>query len=310
VLAGEWWRVVAAPMLHANFGHLLANAVALLIAGSVLEVMVGRIWFGATYVVSALAGALLSVLLGANFTVSVGASGAIMGVVAAATVVGLVRRRREFGIEAFRLLISVLIPILGTSVWGGAAAAHIDHFAHFGGAIGGALMALVLLGIWKADDAVPGRRLIAQAIVGVGCLALFASAAEVLLHRSVDDGVLVPESVLSRNPVQRNARLADLVAQYPNDPRTHYALAVRQFQQRQYADSEASLRKALSFDRALTVYFDPSFGVQIRSTLAGMLMGEHRDAEARDVAKPLCALPDNAPGVDARLKTLRQSLCR
>jgi rhomboid protease GluP len=260
--------------------------------------------------VSALTSALLTVLLGASYTVAVGASGAVMGVVAAATVIGFVRRRREFGIEAFRLLISVLIPTLGTAVWGGAAAAHIDHFGHFGGAIGGALMALVLLGLWKAEDPVPGRRPIARAVVGVGCLALLAGAAEVLRHRAVDEAALAPESALPRNPAQRNARLADLVAQYPNDPRTYHALAARQFQERKYADAEASLRKALSLDRALTVYFEPGLGVQIRATLAWMLMSEHRDAEARDVAKPLCDLPADAPGVDARVKALRQSLCR
>jgi rhomboid protease GluP len=310
VLAGEWWRVVAAPMLHANFGHLMANGVALLIAGSVLEVMVGRLWFVATYIVSALTSALLTVLLGASYTVAVGASGAVMGVVAAATVIGFVRRRREFGIEAFRLLISVLIPTLGTAVWGGAAAAHIDHFGHFGGAIGGALMALALLGIWGKDDAAPGRRLIAQAIVGVGCLVLAAGSVEVARHRAVDAGALVPESVLPRNPAQRNARMADLVAQYPSDPRTHYALAQRQFQERKIGDAETSLRKALNLDRALTIYFDSSFGVQVRAALAGLLASDHKEAEAKDVAKPLCDLPADAPGVDARVKALRQSLCR
>lgn len=310
VLAGEWWRVVAAPMLHANFNHLLANAVALLIAGSVLEVMVGRLWFAATYIVSALTGALLTVLLGTTYTVSVGASGAVMGVVAAATVIGFVRRRREFGIEAFRLLISVLIPTLGTAVWGGAAAAHIDHFGHFGGAIGGTVTALALLGLWHKDDAVPGARLIARAIVSVGCLMLAAGAFEVVLHRQADAGALVPERVLPRNPAQRNARMADLVGQYPRDPRTYYALAQRHFQERRIADSEASLRTALSLDRALTIYFDPSFGVQVRAALAGLLMSDHKEAEAREVAKPLCDLPETAPGVEARVKALRQSLCR
>jgi rhomboid protease GluP len=310
MLAGEWWRVVAAPMLHANVGHLLANGVALLMAGSVLELMIGRLWFAATYIVSALTGALLTVLLGTSYTVSVGASGAVMGVVAAATVIGLVRRRREFGIEAFRLLISVLIPTLGTAVWGGAAAAHIDHFGHFGGAIGGAVMALALLGLWRKDDRVPGQRLIAQAIIAAGCLALAAGSVEVALHRAVDASALVPESVLPRNPTQRSARMADLVARYPGDPRTHFALAQRQFQERKVADAEESLRKALSLDRALTIYFDPSFGVQVRAALAWLLMSDHKEAEAKDVAKPLCDLSANAPGVDARVKAMRQSLCR
>lgn len=52
VAGGEWWRVFSATVLHANFGHLLANAFSLYIAGRVLENMVGRTWFAATYVIA------------------------------------------------------------------------------------------------------------------------------------------------------------------------------------------------------------------------------------------------------------------
>jgi hypothetical protein len=260
--------------------------------------------------VSALAGALASVLLGASFSVAVGASGAVMGVVAAATVIGLVRRRREFGIEAVRLLISVLIPTLGTAVWGGAAAAHVDHFAHFGGAIGGVLMALALLGVWSKADPAPGLRRVARAIIGLGCVALAVASVEVALHREVDAGALVPESALPRNQAQRNARLAELVGQYPRDPRTYYALAARQFQERKIGDAEASLRQSLSLDRALTVYFEPSFAVQVRGSLVWLLMSEHKESEAKDMAKPLCDMPANAFAVDARVRALRPTLCR
>jgi membrane associated rhomboid family serine protease len=61
--SGEWYRLFSAPFLHADAFHLAMNAVALLLAGRVLERLIGRAWFGAVYAVAALCGAWLSMLL-------------------------------------------------------------------------------------------------------------------------------------------------------------------------------------------------------------------------------------------------------
>ena len=196
VLAGEWWRMASGTVLHADLNHLLANGISLLIACSTLEALVGRAWAAAIYVVAALAGATASVFSDSTALVSVGASGAVMGVVAAATLCGLVRRRREFGMEAVRLLISVLIPTLGLAVWGGSGAAQIDHHAHFGGAVGGALTAAVLVVGWKKSEPLPPARPLAWAIVAIGCAALAVAAVEVARHHADQDVRLVPESTL------------------------------------------------------------------------------------------------------------------
>ncbi len=59
------------------------NVVGLFIAGRKLEHLVGPAWFGAIYVVSALCGAFASLALNAPTLITVGASGAIMGLFAA-----------------------------------------------------------------------------------------------------------------------------------------------------------------------------------------------------------------------------------
>jgi membrane associated rhomboid family serine protease len=310
VFAGEWWRAIAATVLHANFNHLLGNGISLMIAGAALEGMVGRAWFGAIYVVSALAGAAASIWFGTTFLVSVGASGAVLGVAAAAAVCGLARRRRDFGMEAVRLLISVFIPTLGMAVWGGPAAAHVDHFAHFGGAIGGALTALMLLPAWKKTEPLPGARPVALGIVAAGCLALAAAAVEVSLHRAADKVTLVPDSSLPRDSRQRVQRLSELVEQYPGDPRTYFAAGAIQWQGQQLAEAEASFRKALALDRTLTLYFPPALGLQIRSALSGVLLIEHKDNEAHEVGKPICGLAPDDKLLDDRLKSLQRALCR
>src|ERR1700739_286728 len=87
--SGVWYRLRSAPFLHADAGHLVMNAIALYLAGRSLEWLVGRAWVGAAYVVGALTGSLLSLALTSNLIVSVGASGAIMGVFAVMLVVSV-----------------------------------------------------------------------------------------------------------------------------------------------------------------------------------------------------------------------------
>ena len=57
VAAGEWWRLLTAPFLHAGLWHVGLNMFALWILGGLLEPLLGRWRFVAVYLVSAVAGA-------------------------------------------------------------------------------------------------------------------------------------------------------------------------------------------------------------------------------------------------------------
>src|SRR5262249_45104168 len=81
--SGEWYRLLSAPFLHGDAGHLAANAVALALAGRALERLIGPAWFGVIYVTGAITGSLVSLAFNPPAIVSVGASGAIMGLFAA-----------------------------------------------------------------------------------------------------------------------------------------------------------------------------------------------------------------------------------
>src|SRR5262245_36217348 len=80
---GQWYRMFSAPLLHVDAMHLLFNCYALFLAGAILESLVGRAWLAALFVVGGLGGALMSLALNPSNLVSVGASGAIMGLFAA-----------------------------------------------------------------------------------------------------------------------------------------------------------------------------------------------------------------------------------
>jgi rhomboid protease GluP len=86
------------------------NGVGLLLVGRVLERLIGRVWFGAVYAVAALCGACVSMLLNPTAIVSVGASGAIMGLFTAMLVSSLHFQPGGFRSRLQRNAIWVLIP--------------------------------------------------------------------------------------------------------------------------------------------------------------------------------------------------------
>ena len=83
---GDYWRLVTSGFLHAGLLHLLFNMYALYVLGTLLEPAVGRLRFGVIYAVSLLAGSLGALVGVSAEQVTVGASGAIVGLMGAAFV--------------------------------------------------------------------------------------------------------------------------------------------------------------------------------------------------------------------------------
>src|SRR5687768_1257370 len=137
VLAGQYWRMITATLLHGSVGHLAGNVVALYILGMVCEHAFGRAQFVLLYAASAVAGSLLSTI--ASPGPSVGASGAIFGLQAAAIV--LFRSHRDRLLVRDRRIGFVLLIWAAYAVVSGLLTPYIDNGAHVGGALGGALVA-------------------------------------------------------------------------------------------------------------------------------------------------------------------------
>jgi rhomboid protease GluP len=143
VADGEVWRLLASAFLHGGWAHLAVNMVALASFGPMLESLLGRTRYLALYGLSALGGAAASAALGD--AISVGASGAIWGLMAAG--VGLaVRPRGLLPVSVIadarqRAVVPLVINVIATfSIEG------IDIWAHFGGgAVGLVLMLTGLL---------------------------------------------------------------------------------------------------------------------------------------------------------------------
>lgn len=173
VAAGQYWRMLSATLLHGGPEHVVGNAVALFILGMVCEHAFGRSQFFVLYVLSGLAGSVVSLLTSAG--PSVGASGAIFGLQGAAIV--LFRTHRQRLLLRDRRIGFVLLVWAIFTIVGGLMDPFIDNGAHLGGALGGALIARrlhpVVLSPLTAEQAARARRgvwlvaaLLAYTVVG------------------------------------------------------------------------------------------------------------------------------------------------
>ncbi|HEX8952060.1 MAG TPA: rhomboid family intramembrane serine protease, partial [Polyangia bacterium] len=159
VLAGEWWRPFTAMFLHGSWEHVLVNAYALFMLGRFCEEVFGPLRYFVTYVAGGLAGAAASTLNTHQGGLSVGASGAIMGILGALIVV-LILRRGTWP-EAWRRALLWNLVLLGAiQIFIGFQLPMVDNAAHVGGMLGGGAMALVV-----APGGLLGRSTAARAVL-------------------------------------------------------------------------------------------------------------------------------------------------
>lgn len=160
VAAGEWWRLLTAPFLHAGLWHVGLNMFALWILGSLVEPLIGRWRFVAVYLVSALGGAVASYAFSDPGVVSVGASGAVFGLLGA-TIVALRKLNRD---------VSGVLVLLGINVVLGFVFPGIDWRAHLGGLLAGLLLTSAMVGVprrYTAVGAVAATAAVLSALVAL-----------------------------------------------------------------------------------------------------------------------------------------------
>lgn len=288
--AGQWWRLLIAPLLHGDIFHLLLNGVCLWFVTATVEGLLGRAWTGLLLLVGALGGGALSMAINADSVVSVGASGVLMGLLAA--LLALSRRvprgpeRTQLQILSMQLLIPSLIP-LGMSRTGG----EIDFAAHVGGALAGGAVGLLLARAWARKEPVP------PATAPVGAVGVLAAVALVVgmgfASQSRQDFALelelIPAEALPETHEAGMAQAKDLVARYPRDPRAHLFQALVLMDANDLPGAEQELRTALSEPRILERFFKGSaLSLMLHEELGRVLVAQGRKDEARALVKSFC----------------------
>lgn len=290
---GEWYRLLSATLLHADLFHILMNGVALYMVGAVLENFVGRAWYLALYVLGAVGGSLMSLAINPDTLVSVGASGAIMGLFAAAFVCSFHlppdRPRSALQKNLLQVLIPSLLPLASMG-----SGHRVDIGAHLGGALTGAAMGFVLLKTWAGASPVPRFKPVAAAVALLGLAG--AGYGYAPLSRDYSSFALmtqlIPGDKLPKTDDEAKSRSAELVVSYPHDPRARFFRALALLDGRDLAGGERELRAALAEKQILQADFKPDFPVHMQAVLALVLLNEGRTADAKTEAAALCRADD------------------
>jgi len=150
---GEWWRLFTSAFLHGSFIHIAFNMYVLFFLGPTLERILGHTRFLILYFLAALGGSVASYWFSDINTVSVGASGAIFGLMGALVVAG----------HRLKYDITQVLVLLGINVVIGFISPNVDWRAHFGGLVVGAVVAAIMV--------LPPKRVrIPAQIVGISAL--------------------------------------------------------------------------------------------------------------------------------------------
>jgi rhomboid protease GluP len=139
VYAGEWWRLVTANFLHLDLIHIAVNLFGLYRLGQIIRAHYGDRKLFIFYIISGIGGSILSLFFLNPYTLSVGASGAVFGLMGV-LLAGSVRSRR-FGTE-LPYAFADLLPLLVYSLLPGfIPGTNVNNFAHLGGLITGFILA-------------------------------------------------------------------------------------------------------------------------------------------------------------------------
>lgn len=169
-LTGQPWRLLTSAFLHGSWVHLALNMYMLVVLGTVLERAGGTLRFGVAYLLSALGGSLLSALWhgyhevgsttfafgvalassGIRPVVSVGASGALMGLAGAAAAFALQRRRDSAGDAPVAINVGALGQVIAINLGSGFLISGIDQAAHLGGVVVGFIAGWLMYGAGRS----------------------------------------------------------------------------------------------------------------------------------------------------------------
>jgi rhomboid protease GluP len=122
----QWFRLVTAMFLHASILHIGFNMWVLWDTGPVIEEVYGSARYLFIYTLTGIAGFVLSAL---RNTFTVGASGAIMGIIGVMLAITTIRGGSAMRAQRNRLIFFIVI-IFAQGLYRGL---HVDNWAHFGG---------------------------------------------------------------------------------------------------------------------------------------------------------------------------------
>jgi membrane associated rhomboid family serine protease/Tfp pilus assembly protein PilF len=239
-LSGDWWRLVTYMFLHGGVMHIAFNMWCLWDLGAMCESLYGRWTFGAVYLITGIGGGVAS--LGWNpAVVSVGASGAIFGLVGALIASFYLG---EFSLPSIAIggTLRSLLFFVGFNVVFGNLFGGIDNAAHAGGLVTGLILGALIARVAPQQDA-PLRRV---GVLAVGALVVAATAYGVAQWRGGPMRMARAfQSISESGPDEAIAQLQAAVRQQPKSAEVHEALARAYLEQNRLSEAEAEFNRVL-----------------------------------------------------------------
>jgi membrane associated rhomboid family serine protease/Tfp pilus assembly protein PilF len=242
-LGGEYWRLLTCIFLHANLLHIAFNMWSLWNLGSIAESLYGRWTFLTLYLLAGIGGSLGSLIWNPN-VFSVGASGAIFGIVGALVASFYLGEFSVRGQITGGMMTSLLI-FSAYSLFRGATSSGIDNGAHVGGLVTG-----LILGALIARAAPDRDNPLQRVIVLLLALALIGGGAGWWLHsrdyiRHMQRGA----GLLGEGKTDLAiAEFQNVLRSRPDFPPAHYALGRAYAEKKDYDNAEAEFQRAIALN--------------------------------------------------------------
>lgn len=141
----QYYRIITSMFLHAGADHIFNNAIVLFFIGNYVEQYAGKVKYLIIYFLSGIIAGCTSMIynmLQYNYTESIGASGAIFGIMGSLLCILLIRHRQADKIDLQRVIFMAFL-----SLYGGFTSQGVDNAAHIGGFLGGLFITFILFGI-------------------------------------------------------------------------------------------------------------------------------------------------------------------
>ena len=139
IRAGEYWRLFTAMFMHGSIPHVLCNCYSLYVIGTQIENFYGKVKYLIIYIFSGFIGCLFSMLFLNSNSASLGASGAIFGLMGALLYFGY-----HYRVYLGQVIKSQILPLILLNLGLGFMLSGIDNSAHIGGLIGGVMMSVAV----------------------------------------------------------------------------------------------------------------------------------------------------------------------
>lgn len=134
----EYYRIVSCMFLHAGIDHILGNMLFVVVLGDMLEQAIGHVRFVVIYLLTGIGGSICSMLLElatGQYYSTVGASGAVCGIMGALLVIVILNQGNYGHISLKRMLLAIVYMI-----YTGLQAPMVNNAAHIGGLLSGVLI--------------------------------------------------------------------------------------------------------------------------------------------------------------------------